>query len=193
MWFAKKQEIIKEGTFTIEDPSKVKDFLSPQEIFRVARFYLRAYGQFPPSQNLTISFSEKKDSAKLRLISQISLIGIIILLISTLFFLGGSIIEGLGVYLFGSFLIVAWVVENRDLLLKTKSGAFNKNSLRIRIFTKMIENRESVYNTLIHELDHFLWHLEHGGGFDISLPYKERPHEARAFKRAELWTQDLVT
>lgn len=46
------------------------------------------------------------------------------------------------------------------------------------------QTKRSFIETLCHELDHEAWEQE-GRGFDYSLPYRQRPHEIRAFSVEE--------
>lgn len=57
----------------------------------------------------------------------------------------------------------------------------------IKLYIPHLRNRRSFIETLLHELDHVLWALEHKGIFDRSRRYYWRPHEMRARKTSRRW------
>lgn len=67
------------------------------------------------------------------------------------------------------------------------SGNYLSLALSIKLFVPHLQNRRDFIKTLLYELDHVVWFLEHCGRFDRSKRYRARPHEKRARKTSRKW------
>lgn len=61
----------------------------------------------------------------------------------------------------------------------------------VAIYMQKIHSVWDLITVLLHELDHCLWLLE-GKYFDNTLPYRQRPHEVRAYSRVPEWVTHFL-
>lgn len=195
-----KKDVTKHGLLTIKGARKAGKYLSSDEILFIVQKFLREYSTFPVTVPLVIDFSKKRDREFRWFLFQIYIICLIIFGIVNLFLL-----PALGSFSFSKFLLSTFLMSLILFLggmlvawprlvlrgLGPARGRFDAESLGISVMAGLASNKRDLIVTIVHELDHYLWYLEHNG-LDNSPPYGERLHEVRADNRSYGFVSQLV-
>lgn len=189
---------IQNGFLTIKGFHRVKRLLGVDELIKIVNEFLQFYGHEEVDKELIIEFRPNLH----RRWSNIVFTMVCLLFITVIFSLVVSlpftnIYFSISIF---SFQVIAYIVIWRTIeSLFYNKGAYwagifiNRPKSHITIYTNNLEHKKrmNLLNTIVHELDHFVWFLEGRALDPPSIPHASRKQEIRAFQRSEEWIKRL--